>query len=473
VVGFVVVGIVRSCDVTEVNTAISKAFDFDTSALTLSGSGEVLAGPGDRTDVVMVLQDTKDSTVTRRVARISFTGSASKLVWQSEPLDESTSRVEVAVAGDTLFAGTEDQLYALDAATGTTTWQTTLRDKVTVGCEDCFAAVQGRLVVRTADAYVTAFGTRSAESLWSKRLVSTSGSISVVGDRLFVVDDPEDPSGLTPVAMVDPANGRTIRSTTPQCPKSGSTPWDLELSAGDQIRPVPGSTEVMAVFGFGDGCVVRWNPDTGVIRWSSRLTGLGSVDDGSIVVGRLDLVLANSGGQLVTVYLPNGKARVLEGAGDLQAHPSAIVDRTLVALTVTTRGTPRGGLAGWDLSTGERLWANASLGTAQPVEVSAYHSSDALFDGTPRSLVVPAGKGLNVFTFEGTERTFTVAPIDLATGELGTEVRRGFLSRYDSGTPSLTVEGQHGDRLIVSIENLLQSIPVSGRGPLVSYPEKN
>jgi hypothetical protein len=101
------------------------------------------------------------------------------------------------------------------------------------------------------------------------------------------------------------------------------------------------------------------------------------------------------------------------------------------------------------------------------------HSSDALFDGTPRSLLVPVGKGLNVFVFEGTERTFTVAPIDLATGELGPEVRRAFLTRYDSGTPSLTIEGRSADRLVVSIDNLLQTIPVSGRGALASYPEKD
>ena len=103
--------------------------------------------------------------------------------------------------------------------------------------------------------------------------------------------------------------------------------------------------------------------------------------------------------------------------------------RTLVALTVTTRGTPRGGLAGWDLASGERTWANASLGAAQPVSTGPYHSSDALFDGSPRSLVVPFDGGLNVFVFEGTNRTFSVAPLDLATGELGAGVRRAFLTR--------------------------------------------
>lgn len=470
--GAIIFGAVRSCDVDSVTSSF-KEFAFDSSQLTLSGSGTVLPATGDRADVVMVLQDTEDSETTRHVARISFTGDQSKLEWQSEALGDDTYRAEVALVADTLFAGVDDQVYALDPATGKTKWTATLRDKLSPGCDRCFASVGGRLVVRTTDAYVTAYGTRSSESLWERRLNSTSGSMSVAGGRLFIVDDPEDSEAITPVAMVDPASGRSIRTTAPRCPKSGETPWELEMSAGDEVLPVPGSRDVMAAFGFGDGCVVRWDPATGVQKWTSRLNGMSGPGSDKAVVGSQDLVLGGSGGPLVTVYLPNGKARELETPGDLTAQPSQIVGRQLVALTVTTRGTPKGGLAAWDLATGERTWANASLGTAQPVSNGSSHSSDALFDGTPRSLLVPVGKGLNVFVFEGTERTFTVAPIDLATGELGPEVRRAFLTRYDSGTPSLTIEGRSADRLVVSIDNLLQTIPVSGRGALASYPEKD
>ena len=472
VILFAVIGAVRSCDI----STVTDGFDgtgFDTSVLTLSGSATVLPTQGDGTDVIVVQQETEDSQTTRSVARLRFQQDTSKLVWKSEPLDEDTYRVEVAQVDDTLFAATEDQLYALDADTGETRWTTTLHDKLTAGCPNCFGAVGGRLVVRTTDAYVTAYGTRSGEPQWSKRLSSTSGSMSIVGDRLFLVDEPESSSTPTPVLLVDPANGKTMRSTSPQCPKGQDTPWDLSMSAGDVVRPVPGSSDVMAAFGFGDSCVVRWDPATSTIRWTSRLNGFGSLDQDEIVVGERDLVLGSPGEALVTVYLPNGKARVLPVPADLQAQPSQIVGRTLVALTVTTRGTPKGGMAAWDLSTGERTWANASLGTAQPVSSGRYHSSDALFDGTPRSLLVPVGDGLNVFVFEGTDRTFSVSPVDLGTGDLGTTVRRGFLTRYDSGTPSLTIEGQTTDHLLVSLDNLLQSIPASGKGPVVSYPERN
>ncbi len=458
---FGIVGAVRSCDVGSVTSGFNGS-DFDSSVLTISGSATVLPGGGDGTDVILVQQETDNSQTTRRVARVRFQGDGSRLVWQSEPLDESTYRVEVAEVDDTLFAATEDQLYAFDAETGATRWTTTLHDKLTAGCPNCFGAVGGRLVVRTTDAYVTAYGTGSGEPQWSKRLASTSGSMSIAGDRLFLVDDPEADDAPTPVLFVDPANGKTIRSTTPQCPENENTPWKLEMSAGDVVRPVPGSSDVMAAFGFGDSCVVRWDPASSAIKWTSRLNGFGSLDQDEVVVGERDLVLRAP-----------GEARVLAAPADTQVQPSEIVGRTLVALTVTTRGTPKGGLAAWDLSTGERSWANASLGTAQPVSSGRYHSSDALFDGTARSLLVPAGKGLNVFVFEGTDRTFSVSPVDLATGDLGSTVRRGFLSRYESGTPSLTIEGETTDHLLVSLDNLIQTLPISGKGDVVSYPEKN
>jgi outer membrane protein assembly factor BamB len=475
-ISFVVFGAVRTIDFDTGTSSLSSG-GFDSSMLTLSGTATVLpstgGGDGDPADLAVLLQDTEGSETNRHVARIAFVGDESELVWQSEPLGEDAYLAEFELVGDTLFAGVDDRLYAFDAETGETRWTGTLRDKLTVGCPECFAAVDGRLVVRTTDAYVTAYGTRSAEAQWTKRLVSTAGSISVVDDRLFVVDEPEAANAPAPVAMVDPANGKTIRSTTPQCPK-GDSPWDLAMSAGDEVRGVPGSRDVMAVFGFGDSCVVRWDPATSAIRWTSRLTGLGSFDEDEVLASDRDLVIGTSGAPIVTVYLPNGKARVLSPlAGDVDATPSQIVGRTLVASTVTTRGTPKGGLAAWDLSNGERTWANASLGNAQPVTTGRYRSSDALFDGTPRSLLVPVGDGLNVFVFEGTEGTFSVAPLDLATGALGTQVRRGFLSRYDSGTVSLTIEGQSGDRLLVSIDHLLQSLPVSGKGDVVSFPEKD
>lgn len=471
---FGIVTVVRSCDTTSISDTIRDSLETDDNTISLSGTAVVLPEKGGGGDVATVIQTYENSESARRIARIGFSDSGSTLRWSSEPLGDQAYRAEIALVGDTMFAGVEDQLYALDAATGKTRWKTTMRDQTTIGCPSCFAAVDDRLVVRTTDAYVTAYGTASNEVLWSRRLNSPSGSVSVVRNQLFVVDDGEDPSTLTPVSQVDPTNGKTIRTTTPSCPETEDGHWRTELSPGDPIRLVPGSTDVMAVFGFGDGCVVRWSPATGRAKWTSRLTGLSSFDQQDIVVGREDLAMTNSNGQVVSVALATGVGQVLALPPDTSAQVGAIVGRTAVAYTSTTRGTPRGGLAGWDLTSGKRLWAQTDLGTAQPVSNSPYGTSDALFDGSPRSLLVPFGGGVNVFVFEGSEHTFAVAPVNLANGKLGTQVRRAYLTRYDSGgTPSLTVEGTDGDQLVISIDNLLQTIPIDGTGPVVSYPEKD
>ena len=470
IVVFGIVGAVRSWAPNQFRSAVVPDIKTPSSLITLSGSATILPGDGPDTDLIVTEQDNEGSTTTRRLARIAFTDSGATRRWTSEPIDDSASRAEVAVVGDTIFAGIDDELLALDAETGATRWRTTLHDKVTTGCPSCFHAAGGKLVVRTTDAYVTAYGTASGEPLWSKRLNSTVGSISVVGDRLFVVDDPEDPSKITTVTLTDPATGKGLRTIAPTCPKAGDTPWDLEMAAGDPVLAVPGGKDVMAAFGFGDACVVRWEPASGTVRWTSRLTNMSTIQEDGMAIGERDLVLSNGSGQLVTIYLPNGKARQIETPSDQQVKPNLIVGRTLVADTLTARGTPKAGLTAWDLSTGDRLWAQSDLGTAQPVSTGSYHSSDALFDGSPRSLLVRVGDGINVFVFEGTEGTFTVSPLDLDSGDLGAEVRRAFIREWEAGTPSLTVEGIDQARLLISIDSLLQELPVSGRGPVEAYP---
>ena len=46
---------------------------------------------------------------------------------------------------------------ALDATTGARRWTATLSDVTSYDCADCFAAVDGTLVVRTQDAVVAGF----------------------------------------------------------------------------------------------------------------------------------------------------------------------------------------------------------------------------------------------------------------------------------------------------------------------------
>ena len=70
----------------------------------VGGSGTLLPGAGPDTDVMVIVQEYKDSVSTRRLARVTFSGAASKVRWQSEPLEESAYRAEVEVIGDRIDA---------------------------------------------------------------------------------------------------------------------------------------------------------------------------------------------------------------------------------------------------------------------------------------------------------------------------------------------------------------------------------
>jgi len=465
------VSLLRNCDAGDVADRLGTAIGTESSVTTLSGSASLLSSDSESTDMIVVTQDLVDgSNLERRISRVQMTADGSSTVWNSEPIDGSASRAEVAQVADTLFVAYDDALLALDPKTGETRWRTKLHDAVTIGCARCFAAVGERLVVRTTDAHVTAYGPTSAEPQWQKRLRSTSGSISVVNDRLFIVDDPEVDQEVTPVIHVDPTNGRTLRSVSPTCPDDPRTPWELELSPADEVLPVGASDDVMAAFGFGDGCVVRWNPESGEVRWASRLLGVGSLRSENLVLGERDLVVPSSSSPLVAIDLTTGDSRALELSPDTAAVPELVVGRTLLAATATSRGTPRRGLAAWDLSNGDRLWEQRLEGDPQPAARPGGFSSNALFDGSPRLVLVPVAGGLNLFTFEGTDRTFSAVPLDVADGSLGTPVRRAFLGKSQFGTPSLAVEALDPERLIVSLDGVLQAIPASGTGALVGYP---
>jgi outer membrane protein assembly factor BamB len=468
------VAILRSCNVDEAADRLDVSFDAEDDASPLSGSSTVLSSSAKATDVLMTTQMSEGTQLIRRLSRVRFTPEGAEQLWASEALDESSYRAEVAQFDDggdgapLIYAAIDDQLLALDGDTGATKWRTTLRDRTSYDCEDCFEVVDGTLIVRTLDAYVTAFGPDAPEPLWEKRLNSPAGSVSVANDRLFIVDEPESSEQLTAVQVVSPTTGRVARTVTPTCPEDDDTPWQLELSPGDPVHAVGETDDVVAAFGFGDVCLVRWNAESGTVAWTSRLINASGIRDQDVLVGDRDLVASTTSSALVAVDLTSGEAVQLTGPADTALELDSIVGRTLVATTATTRGTPRRGLAAWDLEAGERLWAIRLPGDPSP---TSGFSSDALFDGSPVVELVPTVDGMTAFTFRGEDRTFAATPIDLSDGALGTEVRRRFLGRYDSGTPTLTIEGSVPDRLIISVDSVAQALPISGRGTLAGYPD--
>ena len=436
-----------------------------------SGSVSVLPGEGTTSDLVLVVTD-NSSDSKRRLVRVQVGPDGSKTLWKSEPLPGDVYTASVAIEGDHLYAAVGDEVWLLSLATGAETWRSTLTDKVTTRCESCFTVVQKKLVVRTDDAYLTGFQASSNEPLWSRRLNSTSARADLVGGNLVLVDDSATRGKPGAVETLDPATGRAARSFSPACPPSDGYPYPVSFGSGADVVAVPGTGDLLALFGSGTGCVVRWESATGTVRWTLGITeGYSSSDDPPLVSAR-DLVFGSSG-SLVHVDLGSGRGVELEAVPDAASEPNSLSGRTLIASTTSTRGTSKGGLAAWDLTTNKRLWSVPLPKGAQPASSGPYASSDALFDGSPRSVLVAGGSTPRLVTFTGDGRVVDTQSLDLATGELSRPVRRTFPTRYgDSGTPSLTIEDQSPARLIISVDSLLEVVPLPD-GDIIRWPEKS
>lgn len=473
VVGTSIFFSVKGCasDARDAIEQIQKGFQTPSNAISLSGSVTPIGTTDGGTDVAMVTQVNEGSTTTRRITRVRFGPGGAKELWSS-PIGSSDSRAEVAVAGSTLFSGIGATLRAHAVDTGVVRWSTKLSDKVTSACPECFQVVGSTLVVKTDDGYLYGFGPTSSEPLWSRRLNSTQGGVSVVAGKLYLVDEPTDSAETTPVVTLDPRSGKSLHKVRPACPVSDRTPWKLELGAGTPIHAVPGSTDVVAVFGFGDGCAARWDPNGTEMTWTLRMEGASSIDQDGVLVGAKHLV-ATTSGTIVSVDLATGRGALLGGLTDASASADRIVGDTLIGDTVSTRGTTKGGLAAWNLADGKLLWSTPLPGGAKVFERTRYHSTEALFDDAPRSLVVPDGSKLRVWTFRGEDRSFSVQTLDPRTGDLGTPTRRDFESRYDSGTPSVGIDLIDAQRVLISVDSLTQAIPVSGAGDIATFPKQD
>ncbi|MCB0972839.1 MAG: PQQ-binding-like beta-propeller repeat protein, partial [Acidimicrobiales bacterium] len=280
--------------------------------LVLGGTAQLLDVGGDGPEVIVTVQETDGGDLVRRLARIRFADGEAEVVWQSGPIADDAHRAQVAAYDDTLFVGIDREVAALELDTGETRWRAEVRDDVASGCEGCFAVVGGRLVVRTADAYLTAFGPASSEQQWSRRLGSVAASTSVAGDRLVVVDEPEAPGVAASAVVVDPATGRDGAATSPSCPAPEWSPRPLGLTVGDEVHAIPGSDDVVAAFGFGDGCVARWNPGDSSVRWATPVEGVSSIDDDAVVVDEAVMAFAETGGGVVAVDLETGAVATME-----------------------------------------------------------------------------------------------------------------------------------------------------------------
>ena len=438
-----------------------------------SGSTIVVPGEGSSTDLIAVVTDNGDGSQ-RKLVRVTMDADGGSERWKSDPLPKDLYTARMVIEGDHLWVGGEDHLLLLSLATGKTTWSATLSDSVTGGaCSSCFSLAGGNLVVRTNDAYVTAFAPASNEPRWTRRLQSASGSLSVLAGGIYVVDDAATTGDPTQVVKLDAATGKVLRTYAPSCPASEQVPYPVEMSGGDPLRIVPGTGDLVAWFGFGYGCVTRFEAHSGTVRWATGLPSGNFEDDAHAVLDAGNLVFQRSSGGPVRVDLATGKVTALEAIPDADASPRAIVGTTVIGETKSTRGTAKGGLAAWDLASGKRRWSTRLDGTTQPVSDDGYRSSDALFDGQDRTLLVTGGSVVRLVTFTGSDRSIRIQTVDVSTGELGAARTAKLRSRYSSsGTPSLTVESVSPDRLVLGVDSIIEVLQLSD-GRDASWPVSN
>ncbi|MCU1352514.1 MAG: PQQ-like domain [Acidimicrobiales bacterium] len=435
-----------------------------------SGSTIVVPGEGAGTDVIVMATDNSDDSA-RKLVRAVLGEKGGEETWRSAALPKDMYSANLVIDGDHLWVGGESHLLLLSLETGAQQWATTLTDNLTTGCTDCFTVVGGTLVLRTNDAYVSAFAPATKEPRWSRRLQSPSASLTRAGAGVFVVDEPADGTAVTEIIKLDPATGKTLKTFRPTCPSSDFVPYPVEMSGADPIRAIPETGDLVTWFGFGYGCVTRFDATTGQVKWA---TGLPSGNFGEeAVINKGNLVFERSSGSPLRVDLADGRVTELEAVPDANALPRAITGRILLGETASTRGTTKGGLAAWDLRTGKRLWSVRLPGSSQPISRSAYRSSDALSEGDIRTLLVVDGPATRLVSFVGSDRSIRVQPLDPASGELGEARTDEIRSRHDSGgTPSITVESATGGRLVVGVDSIVEVVDLDGGGA-VSWPPKN
>ena len=153
---------------------------------------------------------------------------------------------------------------------------------------------------------------------------------------------------------------------------------------------------------------------------------------------------------------------------DVTAVPVAVSGSLLVAETTTTRGTTRGGLAAWDLGTGQAVWQSAMPDGSKPFSDRLAGSSESLFPDSPLSTVVAVGTELRLATFSGDTYTASLRTIDPATGALGEP--RSWSFGDGPGIPSLRLHRVTPEGMLITADSGLLFLPFAADAQPVGWP---
>ncbi len=428
-------------------------------------SGDLFVLPGDLgADPAGVVMATPIGESRRVVALVGLEDGP---VWQAPVVPDDVYSGQFAATDDVVLASLGREVIGLDRATGAVLWEGEASDEVHPFCAECFTLVDDTLVVLGADGEVTAFAPDSGEVLWSYRFASVSGRAVPMGDAVLLVDDgPEDDRSVAlTMTLVRPSDGEELSRFSPGCLDESITGAEYSISSTPRspIIPVPGTQDVILVYGWSSSCVQRWDVTTGEPRWSRFVADdhLDAFDfeDRAWAVDETQLVLSTRAGWLV-VGLAEGGTRYVPAPADTTPSATVALDGDhFVAAVSSTRGTPEWSLVAHDLRTGDPIWDRLLGPDAEPAVVGAGSSSAYVYDSALFALL-PVGEDLRLLTIGPPGPRFEVSEIDPASGE--GEIVGVAPIRTDSPTSvGARIDTVRDDKALVDVDGVLHVLDLA------------
>ncbi len=295
------------------------------------------------------------------------------------------SNSQYLAAGDGLLALINDsELTVLEGGTGEAIWRATLSDVVTTCLRPhCVAVVGQRIVVATLDRKLTAFDSNTGEIAWSLNLGNDFYGFDLLGDRVVVIDEPQDkPSAIV---FVDPASGNAERASM-TC-NAGSLPDDVsrnaEFALGEDGR------DLYLTFGFFGTCVARGDLTAPAGQWrTAGVSDNGGLDPWPLIVGP-DAVFIDFQGAVLAFDHDLGNPRTVLADTDVTYHAIAAGEAGLMVVHTREVGTPTSELWLVDPVTAKPIWT-IDLGKSQLLWAADSYS---LNDGGTYVDVIPESTG--------------------------------------------------------------------------------
>lgn len=292
---------------------------------------------------------------------------SSTIRWESPPLKEWYA-ARVLQSPEALYTSDETKLMALNRADGKVLWQTSLADKLSPSCSNCFELLANRVVALVQGGTVQGFNAETGQLVWSKRLnFEPTGRLLSAGDQLLILDRTTD-SVNNLITIVDPASGDTIAELTlPACDGRlfdlshpllyNEKQSELYMISGNIIGPA--CVQVVDIAGqqiaqeiVFEGVALPSDFSDFVSEQSRAIL----TEDALYFSGHQQQVSGDGPGLIVKVNLADKSWQTLPVSPGYELVPLAVTDNYLVVRAIRSRGTERSELWGLDLASGEARW---------------------------------------------------------------------------------------------------------------------